>query len=387
MTLMLASVADAAEAEIALVEGADIIDLKDPADAPLGAVAPAGVRSVVEIVGRQRPVSAVAGNLTDPALLAKDAAQIAASGVDYVKVGLGGSCAAACIDALKPLAAKTQLIAVLFADREPDFDLVPRLAAAGFKGVLLDTAAKDGSRLINHMGIAGLQHFVDTAHAAGLLAGLAGSLEPPDITRLLPIGPDILGFRGALCSGKNRIEKIDAARVRLIRDLIPPENQTSDSDDEFKVDWRLLSARGYAPGRDEKVDTDRVFVHDLVLDMSIGAYDFERNKTQRVRFNIDADVRRAGHLAEDMRDIFSYDVIVDTIKLVLSRGHVDLVETVAERVADALLAHPQLMAIKVRVEKLDVIEGSVGIEISRERISQSKLHQLFAPDLGAKSSG
>jgi (5-formylfuran-3-yl)methyl phosphate synthase len=60
---------------------------------------------------------------------------------------------------------------------------------------------------------------------------------------------------------------------------------------------------------------------------------------------------------------------------------------VAERVADALLAHPRLMAIKVRVEKLDVIEGSVGIEISRERISQSKLHQLFAPDLGAKSSG
>jgi (5-formylfuran-3-yl)methyl phosphate synthase len=387
MTLMLASVADAAEAETALVEGADIIDLKDPADAPLGAVAPAEVRAVVEIVGRQRPVSAVAGNLTDPALLAKDAAQIAAGGVDYVKVGLSGSSAVVCIDALKPLATKTQLIAVLFADRDPDFTLIPRLAAAGFKGVLLDTAAKDGSRLINHMGIADLQHFVETAHAAGLVAGLAGSLEPPDITRLLPIGPDILGFRGALCASKNRAHKIDAARVRLIRDLIPLETQTTDSDDEYKVDWRLLSARGYAPGRDEKIDTDRVFVHDLVLDMSIGAYDFERNKTQRVRFNIDADVRRAGHLAEDMRDIFSYDVIVDTIKLVLSRGHVDLVETVAERVADALLAHPRLMAIKVRVEKLDVIEGSVGIEISRERISQSKLHQLFAPDLGAKSGG
>jgi len=99
-------------------------------------------------------------------------------------------------------------------------------------------------------------------------------------------------------------------------------------------------------------------------------------------------VRRAGHLAEDMRDIFSYDVIVDTIKLVLARGHVDLVETVAERVADALLAHPRLTAIKVRVEKLDVIDGSVGIEISRERLSQAgRLHQLFAADLGAKSSG
>jgi dihydroneopterin aldolase len=107
-----------------------------------------------------------------------------------------------------------------------------------------------------------------------------------------------------------------------------------------------------------------------------------------VRFNIDADVRRAGHHAEDMRDVFSYDVIVDAIRLIFSRGHVDLVETVAERIADALLTHPRLVAIKVRVEKLDVIEGSVGIEISRARASQAvKLHQLFAGDIGANSGG
>lgn len=388
MTLMLASVADAAEAEIALIEGADIIDLKDPANAPLGAASLAEVSAVVQAVAKQRPVSAVAGNVTEPDRLAASAAEIAGRGADYVKVGLVGPQAAACADSLKPLAAKAQLIAVLFADRDPDFALISRLAAAGFRGVMVDTAAKDGSRLINHLDIAGLQRFVEAAHAAGLLAGLAGSLEAPDITRLLPIGPDILGFRGALCVGKDRTRKIDAARVRLIRDLIPLENQTTDGGDEFNVDWRLLSARGYAPGHDEKVETDRVFVHDLVLQMSIGAYDFERDKAQRVRFNIDADVRRAGHLAEDMRDIFSYDVIVDTVRLVLSRGHVDLVEAVAERVADALLAHPRLMAVKVRVEKLDVIDGSVGIEISRERASQAgKLHQLFAPDLGAKSSG
>ncbi len=184
--------------------------------------------------------------------------------------------------------------------------------------------------------------------------------------------------------------QIDAAQVRFIRDLIPRASSALDAQDEFKIDWRLLSARGYAPGRDEKVETDRVFVHDLILSVSIGAYDFERDKTQRVRFNIDADVRRTAHHAEDMRDIFSYDVIVDAIRLVLSRGHVDLVETVAERVADALLAHPRLVAIKVRVEKLDVIDGSVGIEISRERAIQAgKLHQLFASmsDAAAKSGG
>ncbi|MEW6437498.1 MAG: (5-formylfuran-3-yl)methyl phosphate synthase [Pseudomonadota bacterium] len=387
MTLMLASVADAAEAEVALIEGADILDLKDPAAAPLGALDPAAIRAVTAAIGKRRPVSAVAGNLVSPAELAAAAKEIAAAGVDYVKVGLFPGETGALIDALKPIAAKTKLIGVLFADQGADFALIPRLQAAGFKGVMLDTAGKDGARLINHLDIAALQRFVDLAHAAGLIAGLAGSLEAPDIARLLPISPDLLGFRGALCSGKDRATKIDAAQVRLIRDLIPRENTAADLGDEFKVDWRLLSARGYAPGRDEAIETDRVFVHDLVLSVSIGAYDFERNKTQRVRFNIDADVRRAGHLAEDMRDVFSYDVIVDAIRLVFSRGHVDLVETVAERVADALLAHPRLVAIKVRVEKLDVIDGSVGIEISRARVSQAgKLHQLFA-DLAAKSGG
>ncbi len=387
MTLMLASVADAAEAEIALIEGADILDLKDPAAAPLGALNAAAIRAVVAAVGKRRPVSAVAGNLALPAELAAAAREIAATGVDYVKVGLFPGETDALIDAVKPIAAQTKLIAVLFADQGANLALIPRLSAAGFKGVMLDTAGKDGKRLIDHLDISALQRFLDLAHAAGLSAGLAGSLEAPDIARLLPIGPDLLGFRGALCSGKDRAKTIDAAQVRLIRDLIPRENSAADLGDEFKVDWRLLSARGYAPGRDEAVETDRVFVHDLVLAVSIGAYDFERNKTQRVRFNIDADVRRAGHLAEDMRDVFSYDVIVDTIRLVFSRGHVDLVETVAERVADALLAHPRLVAIKVRVEKLDVIDGSVGIEISRARASQAgKLHQLFA-DLAAKSSG
>jgi (5-formylfuran-3-yl)methyl phosphate synthase len=390
MTLMLASVADAAEAEIALIEGADILDLKNPTDGPLGALAPAAIGAVLAAIGRRRQVSAVAGNHSSPAALAAAAKAIAATGVDYVKAGINGESAAESIAALAPLATGTKLIGVLFADRGLDLSLIPQLAAAGFTGVMLDTAAKDGKRLVNHIDIARLREFVDRAHEAKLVAGLAGSLEAPDIARLLPLAPDLLGFRGALCSGNDRKKQIDAEQVRFIRDLIPPMSSTREAQDEFNVDWRLLSARGYAPGRDEKVETDRVFVHDLVLPVSIGAYDFERNKTQRVRFNIDADVRRSTHHAEDMRDIFSYDLFVDTIRLVLSRGHVDLVETVAERVADALLAHPRLVAIKVRVEKLDVIDGSVGIEISRERASQAgKLHQLFASmsDVAIKSGG
>jgi dihydroneopterin aldolase len=127
------------------------------------------------------------------------------------------------------------------------------------------------------------------------------------------------------------------------------------------------------------------------MPVAIGAYDFERGHTQRVRFNIDVDIRRLGAQAEDMRDVFSYDLIVDAIKLILSRGHVALVETLAEQIATALLGHTPVIAIKVRVEKLDVLDGCVGIEIKRERAAETaRVHQFFPGHMdvsGAKTSG
>ncbi len=385
MTLMLASVADAAEAGTALIEGADIIDLKDPGQIPLGALDLATIRAAIAAVAGRRPVSAVAGapDLPPPELAAA-AETLGEAGVDYVKVGLLPEAAKATIEALRPLAAKVDLVGVLFADLPHDFSLLAVLASAGFKGALLDTATKGGLRLLDHIDIAALKTFVDLCHDANLTAGLAGSLQPPDIARLLPIGPDILGFRGTLCIGHKRTQRIDAAQVKLVRALIPRE--ASELDEETKVDWRLLSARGYSRDSEQK-DTDKVFLHDLILPVAIGAYDFERNRTQRVRFNVDIDVRRASHHAEDMRDVFSYDLITDAIRLILSRGHIDLVETLAERIADALLAQPRVACVNIRVEKLDVVEGSVGIEIRRERQAQSgKTHQLFA-ELSAASPG
>jgi (5-formylfuran-3-yl)methyl phosphate synthase len=385
MTLMLASVADAAEAGIALIEGADIIDLKDPKQPSLGALDVETVRAAIAAVAGRRPVSAVVGTPEQPAGESAAAAQtLVAAGVDYVKIGLLPDTANAVVEALRPLAVDVKLVAVLFADLPHDFSSLAALAAAGFKGVMLDTATKDGRRLLDHIDIAGLKTFVDLSHEAKLMAGLAGSLQPPDVSRLLPLGPDILGFRGTLCAEHKRTQRIDPAEVKLVRALIPRE--AGELDEETKVDWRLLSARGYSRDAEQK-DTDRVFLHDLVLPVAIGAYDFERNHTQRVRFNVDIDVRRVGHHAEDMRDVFSYDLIVDAIRLILSRGHVDLVETLAERIADALLAQPRVDRVNVRIEKLDVVEASVGIEIERERQTQSgKMHQLFA-ELSAASPG
>jgi len=76
--------------------------------------------------------------------------------------------------------------------------------------------------------------------------------------------------------------------------------------------------------------------------------------------------------------------------LLLSQGHVDLVETLAERIADALLSYPRVCRVIARVEKLDVIEGRVGIEITRERTAETgKLHQFASglSDFASKTGG
>ena len=200
------------------------------------------------------------------------------------------------------------------------------------------------------------------------MSGLAGSLEAPDVPRLLLVRPDVLGFRGALCHAHDRRGAIDPPAVALIRDLIPREKP--DPNASPKIDWRLL-ARGIIGGRDDEGELDRVFVRDFVVSAGIGAYDFERSIRQRVVFEVEALVRRAGAHADDMRSIFSYDVILDAIRLAVGRGHVDFVETLAEEVAALLLQHARVRTVRVNIRKLDVIEGEVGIEIRRERASGS----------------
>ncbi len=366
MTRMLASVTGPDEAEIALGGGADIIDLKDPARGALGAVAPGVIRATVAAIGGRGTSSAVAGDLPmQPGLVAATVHEIAACGVDYVKLGLfPGGDAAACIRDLAALATRVRLIAVFFADASPDLSLLPLLAQSGFAGAMIDTHGKRAGRLLDHFTVSGLHAFVEDCHAARLIAGLAGSLEAPDIPRLLVLAPDLLGFRGALCGTGGRAEVLDPGRVQTVRGLIPPEGAAREM---HAVDYRLLAARGYAPAAGEDVPVDRVFVDDLVLPVFIGAYAHERAAPQRVRFAVDAWVMRTGRAAEDMRDVFSYDLIVDAIRLLVDSGHIALVETLAERIAAMVLAHPRVTRVAVRVQKLETGTGNVGVEIERTR--------------------
>ena len=134
------------------------------------------------------------------------------------------------------------------------------------------------------------------------------------------------------------------------------------------MDYRLLAARGYAPASaGDDVPVDLVFVDDLVLPVFIGAYARERDAPQNVRFAVTASVMRAGRAAEDMRDVFSYDLITDGIRLLIGAGHIPLVETLAERIAAMVLGHPRVTKVMVRVEKLETGSGTVGVEIERTR--------------------
>jgi (5-formylfuran-3-yl)methyl phosphate synthase len=382
MTLFLASVTGPDEADIALANGADVIDLKDPTAGALGAVSLDTVRAAVAHVAGRRPVSAVAGDLPmRPETIAAAVSALAETGVEFVKVGLfPGARRADCIRALAPLARRTKLVGVMFADDGLDPALLPLMAEGGFAGAMLDTARKNAGRLLDHAGIAGLKDFVTACRKSNLFAGLAGSLEPPDIPRLLLIEPDYLGFRRALCR-QARAGRVDADCVALIRGLIPldPRSAAHRDPPAAKVDYRLLAARGYAvdAGKIETA-TDRVVVRDFVLPVRIGAYAHERERPQNVRFNIDVKVLRPGHAVEDMRDIFSYDVVTDGIRMLVAHEHITLIETLAERVAALILAKPRVVAVTVRAEKLDVGPGAVGVEILRERPPEvARAQQLY----------
>jgi dihydroneopterin aldolase len=119
---------------------------------------------------------------------------------------------------------------------------------------------------------------------------------------------------------------------------------------------------------DEARAPDRIFIHDLVLDIEIGVHHYEKGSTQRVRFSIDVDLTPAAHaLDDDISRTFDYDTILSGIKAIVARGHINLVETLAEDVARHCLAHPRAARVVVKIEKLDKEPGAVGVEIVRAK--------------------
>jgi hypothetical protein len=172
------------------------------------------------------PVSVALGDGPfTPASAAGLAAAAAEAGAAFVKLGLRETslaAAAACLRAARArLPDGVGLVAAGFADSgragaPRPLDLPELAAGAGAHGCLLDTAVKDGRGLFHWLDEAALMAFVETCRSHGLFSALAGSIRAEDLARLAPIGPDLVGVRGAACVGDRVGGRIEAEHVRAL---------------------------------------------------------------------------------------------------------------------------------------------------------------------------
>jgi dihydroneopterin aldolase len=114
----------------------------------------------------------------------------------------------------------------------------------------------------------------------------------------------------------------------------------------------------------------RVLIRDMVVPAEIGAFRHERGIRQRVRINVELLAEEdARPIDDDLRNVVDYDEIVRGIRALIRAGHLNLVETLAERIATLCFADWRVRSAKVRIEKLDVYDdvAAVGVEIERRR--------------------
>jgi 7,8-dihydroneopterin aldolase/epimerase/oxygenase len=122
---------------------------------------------------------------------------------------------------------------------------------------------------------------------------------------------------------------------------------------------------------------DRISLRDHIVTVEIGAFQAERGTTQRICFNVVVEVAPQGQLDDDVDRILSYDKVTEAIAHELAAERLNLLETLAQRVADRILMEPQARRVFVRIEKLDRGPGALGVEIMRARSTHSPAQ---APD-------
>ena len=119
----------------------------------------------------------------------------------------------------------------------------------------------------------------------------------------------------------------------------------------------------------------KVLIKDLILNLRLGYYDFEKAKPQKVKFNLEVDYRdKKPTNDKDLKSIVNYDKLVKLIKKLVKNKHYNFLETLAEDVFDELFKDIRIDKITLQIEKLEIIKdcSSVGIQISKKR-SHEKL--------------
>jgi uncharacterized protein (UPF0264 family) len=224
MTRLLVSVRSAAEAESALVGGADLIDVKEPLNGSLGRADNGVIAEVLRSIAGRRPVSAALGEWRQ-----WDSRESLLDGLSYLKWGLSGLCdTVELVSAFRGLQARLpsyRLVTVAYADWKraaaPAPEVLCRMACEGRWGpYLIDTWNKDGSTLLDWLKVNEIEALVDRCHAAAIPIALAGSLGRREMQILAAVEADWLAVRGAVCVGRKRTATVDETAVRQLADWL-----------------------------------------------------------------------------------------------------------------------------------------------------------------------
>jgi uncharacterized protein (UPF0264 family) len=224
-----------AEAAEAIAGGADIIDVKNPEEGPLGANFPWVIKRVRQIAPATIEVSCTLGEMPNlPGSMALAALGAATTGVNYVKAGLSGLktfekavyLMQSVVKAAKDFNPSVKVVVSGYADAERistvDPLLVPKIAYDAHADIaMIDTAIKDGNNLFTFLTKPQLQHFVKEAHDYGLKAAFAGSLQKGNLPAVYALGADVVGVRGAACTLSDRVNgRITRKKVHELVEVV-----------------------------------------------------------------------------------------------------------------------------------------------------------------------
>ena len=114
----------------------------------------------------------------------------------------------------------------------------------------------------------------------------------------------------------------------------------------------------------------KILINELILDLKLGYYDFEKKKVQKVKFSLEIDYQdKKPSNDKDLRSIVNYATIVKLIKKLIKKKHYNFLETLAEAVFNELFKDKRIGKIMLKIEKMEILKecSSVGIQITKKR--------------------
>ncbi|MBX7145861.1 MAG: dihydroneopterin aldolase [Alphaproteobacteria bacterium] len=112
-----------------------------------------------------------------------------------------------------------------------------------------------------------------------------------------------------------------------------------------------------------------IFIKDLILLASIGVHNYEKKQLQRIRLNLEIFVHSYHHLGDSLKNVVCYSQLTNEITQLIAHEHINLIETLAERICAHCFTKPTILKTIIKIEKLDVFDNaeSVGVKIVRHR--------------------